>query len=119
MINRLSMWMRLCDHARLLNKDLTVTSLQALLFVANRTMQEIPTRLKDVQEELGCSSSSATRIIQSHLDEGTGLFTLKINPEKRNERIIELTPKGLRFVKGMLEITNAYYSERGFVPSND
>lgn len=110
---RIDGWISACNQVRLINKDMTVTALQGLFFIASREGKEV-TRLKDIQDQLGCSSSTATRIVQSMLDEGkgAGLLKLEINPEKRNERIIKMSSKGLRFMSQLMEIANADYTER-------
>ena len=118
-------FIKACNQVRFLNRDLTVTSLQALIFTYVQHMAGKKTRLKDIHDHLGCSSSSATRIVQSHLDEGkgTGLFQMTINPEKRSERMIEFTSKGLLFMRSILEFnedtTDANHQKRKELPNND
>lgn len=113
-----------CQQARFLSRDITCTSLQALIFLYTREITGHECKLRDVQEHLECSSSSATRIVQSHLDDakGTGLLSMKINPDNRSMRLISFTARGRIFMKSILnldEVSNANNSTRESLSSND
>lgn len=79
------------------------------MFLYARESQGKTSKLSDVHQHLQCSSSTATRIVQSHLNDGkgSGLLDLSINPENRSERLIAFTTPGLSFMKSILDADGA------------
>lgn len=95
------------EEFRKLDSEMQAQTMLAFIYIARMDRGGTPTTVKEVGEYLGLTSASASRNIAAlgewhrHKKPGHGLIEAYENPERRNEKLIRVTPKGWRVIKSL------------------
>lgn len=93
------------EEFRKLDSEMQAQTMLAFIYIGRMDRGGTPTTVKEVGEYLGVTSASASRNIAALSDwhrykkPGHGVVEATENPERRNEKLIRLTPKGKRVLK--------------------
>ena len=97
----------LLSEFRKLDPNMQMQTALAFVFIAQGDYAKEPLSVYQVGDKLGCTSASASRNVAAlskwsrHHREGYGLVEANENPERRNEKVITLTPKGRQWFKAL------------------
>jgi len=100
----------LLSEFRKLDPNMQMQTALAFVFIAQGDHANDPLSVYQVGDKLGCTSASASRNVAAlsnwsrHNRAGYGLVEANENPERRNEKVITLTPKGKQWFKALDKI---------------
>lgn len=106
---------RVVQEFRILDPEMQMQTALAFLYIAERDLKKLTTTVGDVGEYLNLSSASASRnvgVLSRHAKSKWGheLVLVTPNPERRNEKLLHLSPKGkalLKRLEGYIDVSSS------------
>tara|TARA_R110002153_G_scaffold3400_1_gene16542 strand:+ start:2659 stop:3042 length:384 start_codon:yes stop_codon:yes gene_type:complete len=114
----------LLSEFRKLDPNLQMQTALAFVYISQGDDANDPLSVYQVGDKLGCTSASASRNVAAlsnwsrHNRAGYGLVEANENPERRNEKIITLTPKGKQWLRSFDKICEGQVTATIGVESN-
>lgn len=105
-------FLKVIERFREVDAEMQIQAVAVLMKVGKHS---VPIKMADIAEELGLSQSTISRNVaylgdwNRHKAKGHGLLEAFEDPMERRRKLVRLTAKGKRFLKGIVDMWNSSY----------